>query len=353
MEITFIDFINNLINTPSLLITTILISGVMFINGCSDVPNAVATCVATRSLTPKKALVLAAVFNFLGVLIITFISSKVAETVFNIVNFESDASSNLITLCSALIGIVLWCIMAWRLGIPTSQSHALIAGISGAAIALQGNLSGINFEEWKKVLYGLFIVNILAFLLGFIITRLIERICKNMDRRKTNKFFKKTQILGAITMCFMNGAQDGQKFMAILLLGVVLSRGNMQSINSFEIPTWLMLYCSMLIGMGAMVGGIRIIKTIGTKVAKVERYQGTAADISSSICLLGSSMLGIPVSSTHTKNSAVMGVGASKRISNVNWKVAKNMILTWLLTFPGCGLLGFILTKIFINIFKF
>ena len=351
MEITFIDFINNLISTPSLLITTILISGVMFINGCSDVPNAVATCVATRSLTPKKALVLAAVFNFLGVLILTFISSKVAETVFNIVNFESDASSNLITLCSALIGIVLWCVMAWRFGIPTSQSHALIAGISGAAIALQGNLSGINFEEWKKVLYGLFIVNILAFFLGFFITKIIEKICKNMDRRKTNKFFKKTQIFGAITMCFMNGAQDGQKFMAILLLGVVLSRENIQSLNNFEIPIWLMLYCSILIGMGAIIGGIRIIKTIGTKVAKVERYQGTAADISSSICLLGSSMLGIPVSSTHTKNSAVMGVGASKRFSNVNWKVAKNMVLTWLLTFPGCGLLGFILTKIFINIF--
>ena len=351
MEITFIDFINNLINTPSLLIITILISGVMFINGCSDVPNAVATCVATRSLTPKKALVLAAVFNFLGVLILTFISSKVAQTVFNIVNFESDASSNLITLCSALIGIVLWCIMAWHFGIPTSQSHALIAGISGAAIALQGNFSGINFEEWKKVLYGLFIVNILAFFLGFFITKIIEKICKNMDRRKTNSFFKKTQIFGAVTMCFMNGAQDGQKFMAILLLGVVLSKGNIQSLNNFEIPIWLMSYCSILIGLGAIVGGIRIIKNIGTKVAKVERYQGTAADISSSICLLGSSILGIPVSSTHTKNSAVMGVGASKRFSNVNWKVAKNMVLTWLLTFPGCGLLGFAITKIFINIF--
>ena len=351
MEITFANFINNLINTPSLLITTILISSVMFINGCSDVPNAVATCVATRSLAPKKALVIAAIFNFLGVLIITFISSKVAETVFNIVNFDDNASSNLITLCSALIGIVIWCVVTWRFGIPTSQSHALIAGISGAAISLQGNVSGINFEEWKKVLYGLFIVNILAFFLGFFITKMIEKICQNMDRRKTNKFFKKAQIFGAITMCFMNGAQDGQKFMAILLLGVVLSNGNMQ-LNNFEIPIWLMLYCSILIGMGAIIGGIRIIKTIGTKVAKVERYQGTAADISSSICLLGSSILGIPVSSTHTKNSAVMGVGASKRFSNVNWKVAKNMVLTWLLTFPGCGLLGFILTKIFVNIFK-
>lgn len=351
MTISFVDFINNLMNTPSLLITTILISAVMFINGCSGVPNAVATCVATRSLTPKKALILAAIFNFLGVLIITFISSKVAETVFNIVNFESDTSSNLITLCSALIGIVLWCIMAWRFGIPTSQSHALIAGISGAAIALQGNLLGINFEEWKKVLYGLFIVNLLAFSLGFIITKLIEKICKDMDRRKTNKFFKKMQIFGAASMCFMNGAQDGQKFMAILLLGVVLPNGNTQSLSNFGIPIWLILYCSFFIGIGAIIGGIRIIKTIGTKVAKVERYQGTAADISSTICLLGSSILGIPVSSTHTKNSAVMGVGASKRISNVNWKVAKNMVMTWLLTFPGCGLLGFILTKVFINIF--
>ena len=351
MPLTFVDFINNLISTPSLLITTILISGVMFINGCSDVPNAVATCVATRSLPPKKALILAAIFNFLGVLIITFVSSKVAQTVFNIVNFNSDTSSNLITLCSALIGIVLWCLMAWGFGIPTSQSHALIAGISGAGIALQGDLSGINFGEWKKVLYGLFIVNILAFVLGYGITKLIEKICKDMDRRKTNKFFKKTQIIGAITMCFMNGAQDGQKFMAILLLGVVLSSGNIHSLGSFEIPIWLMLYCSILIGMGAVIGGIKIIKTIGTKVTKVERYQGTAADISSSICLLGSSILGIPVSSTHTKNSAVMGVGASKRLSNVNWKVAKNMVMTWLLTFPGCGFLGFILTKVFINIF--
>lgn len=351
MAITFVDFINNLINTPSLFVITILISAVMFINGCSDVPNAVATCVATRSLTPKKALVLASVFNFLGVLILTIISSKVAETVFNIVNFESDGSSNLITLCSALIGIVLWCAIAWYFGIPSSQSHALIAGISGAAIALQGDLSGINFEEWKKVLYGLFIVNILAFFLGFIITRLIEKICRNMDRRKTNIYFKKMQICAAISMCFVNGAQDGQKFMAILLLGVVLSNGYTQSINNFAVPIWLILYCSLLIAIGAIIGGIRIIKTIGTKVTKVEKYQGTAADISSTFCLLGSSILGIPVSSTHTKNSAVMGVGASKNISRVNWKVAKNMILTWILTFPSCGLLGFIFTKLFIIIF--
>ena len=283
MQLTFINFVNNLIKTPSLFIITILISAVMFVNGCSDVPNAIATCVSTRSLTPKKGLILASIFNFLGVLIMTFISSKVAETVFNIVNFENDISSNLITLCSALIGIVLWCIIAWAFGIPSSQSHALIAGISGAAIALQGNFSAINFDEWKKVLYGLFIVNLLAFFLGFIITKLIEKICKKMDRRRTNSFFKKSQIFGAAVMCFMNGAQDGQKFMAILLLGVVLSNGNVHAFNSFTIPLWLIIYCSLLIAMGTIIGGIRIIKTIGMKVTKLEKYQGTAADISSAV----------------------------------------------------------------------
>lgn len=351
MSITFSDFFNNLISTPILFVISILISAVMFINGCSDVPNAIATCVSTRSLSPKKALVLAAIFNSLGVFIVTLITSKVAETVFNIVNFESDGLSSIIALCSALIGIVLWCTISWLFGIPSSQSHALIAGISGAAIALQGDLSGINFEEWKKVLYGLFIVNILAFFIGFLITKLIEKVCKNMDRRKTNCFFKKMQIYGAVSMCFMNGAQDGQKFMAILLLGIVLANGNTQLLSNFSIPIWLMIYCSLLIAMGAIIGGVRIIKTIGTKVSKVERYQGTAADISSTLCLIGSSIFGIPVSSTHTKNCAVMGVGASKRLSNVNWRVAKNIVLTWLLTFPGCGILGYILTKISIYLF--
>ena len=351
MSITFLDFINNLIRMPSLLITTILISAVMYINGCSDVPNAIATCVSTRSLSPKKALILASVFNCLGVIIMTLVSSKVAETVFNIVNFGSDTSTSLITLCSGLIGIVVWCILAWAFGIPTSQSHALLSGISGAAIALHGNFSGVNFEEWKKVLYGLFIVNILSFVLGYIITKLIEKICKNMDRRRTNRFFKKTQVIGALITCFMNGAQDGQKYMAILLLGVMLSSGNMQGASSFSIPLWLMIYCSSLIAAGTIIGGLRIIKTIGTKVTKVERYQGTAADVASAICLFGSSILGIPVSSTHTKNSAVMGVGASKRLSNVNWKTARNMVTAWILTFPCCGLLGFILTKILIRIF--
>ncbi len=347
MEISFIEFFKNIISMPSLLLITALMTAVMFANGCSDVPNAIATCVSTRSLDAKKGFVLAVVFNSLGIFVMTLLSSKVAETVFNIVNFGSNTTQNLTALASALVGIIIWSIVSWYFGIPSSQSHALLAGISGAAIAIQNSIKGIDLGEWKKVLYGLFFINILAFVIGYITTKLIERICFNMDRRKTNRFFSKTQIAGAAATCFMNGAQDGQKFMAIFLLGIALSHG-MSETTSFTIPLWLIFYCSAIISIGAIVGGIRIIKTVGTKVAKIERYQGTAADLSSAICLFLSSVVGIPVSSTHTKNSAVMGVGASKRLSNVNWKVARNMVLTWIITFPCCGMLGYIITKIFI-----
>ncbi len=347
MEISFIEFFKNIINTPSLMLITVLMTAVMFANGCTDVPNAIATCVSTRSLSAKKAFVLAVIFNSLGVLVMTLISSKVAETVFNIVNFGTNSGQNIAALACSLVGIVLWSGISWYFGIPSSQSHALLAGISGAAIAIQGSFKGVDFGEWKKVLIGLFVINILAFLIGYITTKLIEKICKNMDRRKTNKFFKKTQIFGAAATCFMNGAQDGQKFIAIFLLGIALSNGVTHG-ASFSIPMWLIIYCSSVIALGAVIGGIRIIKTVGTKVAKIEPYQGTSADLASAICLFSSSVLGIPVSSTHTKNSSVMGVGASKRFSNVNWKVARSMVLTWIITFPCCGFLGYILTKIFI-----
>lgn len=234
MEITFIDFIKNIINTPNMLFITILISTVMFANGCSDVPNAIATCVSTRSLDAKRGFVLAVVFNSLGIFVMTLLSSKVAETVFNIVNFGSNTAQNLTALASALVGIIIWSIVSWYFGIPSSQSHALLAGISGAAIAIQGSFKGIDLGEWKKVLYGLFFINILAFVIGYITTKLIERICINMDRRKTNRFFSKTQIAGAAATCFMNGAQDGQKFMAIFLLGIALSKRNNRNIKFYN-----------------------------------------------------------------------------------------------------------------------
>jgi len=278
----------------------------------------------------------------------TLINSTVAQTIFNIVDFGSNTEYALIALCAALISIVLWSAFAWILGIPTSESHALIAGLTGSAIALQNGFSGVNFDEWKKVLYGLIIVNILGFVSGLLITKMIEKICKNMDRRKTNKFFHKLQIVGAAAMSFMHGAQDGQKFIGVFLIGAMLATG---SGTGFSIPIWLTAYCAIFTALGAIIAGKKIIKTVGMKMVKLEKYQGASADIASTVCLLGSSLLGIPLSTTHVKTTAIMGVGASKGLSKVNWNVAKNMVMTWIFTFPGCGLLGYFATLLFIKIF--
>lgn len=348
MTITFIDFLSNLISIPSFAIITFLITGVMFVNGCSDAPNSIATCVSTRSLSAQKAIIFAIISNFLGIFLMTFINSTVAETIFNIVDFGENTHYALIALGSALVAIVLWSALAWGIGIPTSESHALIAGLTGSAIALQKGLTGVNFNEWKKVIYGLILVNILGFVLGYCITKFIEKICKNMDRRKTDKFFKNFQIFTAIAMSFVNGAQDGQKFIGVFLIGATLVTG---ASGGFEIPLWLTVYCATFIALGAIIGGKKIIKTVGMKMVKLEKYQGAATDVASTLCLLGSTISGIPLSSTHVKTTAIMGVGASRGFTKVNWGVAKRMLWAWIFTFPGCGLLGYCSTMVFINIF--
>lgn len=350
MSITFSEFLRNLITNPSFFIITILISGVILVNGWTDAPNAIATCVSTRCLSPKKSIFMAAIFNFLGVFTMTLINSTVAETIYNIVDFGNNTTAALTALCAALVAIVTWAVVAWLFGIPTSESHALIAGLSGAAIALQGGISGINGNEWNKVIYGLVISTVLGFGMGYIVTKIIETICKNIERPKTIKFFKTTQIIGGASMAFMHGAQDGQKFMGVFLLGVSLANGY-AGVSTFSIPIWLMILCSFLMTLGTSIGGYKIIKTVGMKMSKLEVYQGAAADISSAACLLISSVIGVPVSTTHTKTTAIMGVGASRRLSNVNWLVVKDMVLAWVLTFPGCGLLGYLATLIFMRIF--
>ena len=350
MSITFTDFFSQLFTNPSLLVISVLISGVILVNGWTDAPNAIATCVSTRCLSPKKSIIMAAIFNFLGVFTMTLINSTVAQTIYNIVDFGNDSVAALTALSAALVAIVTWAVLAWLFGIPTSESHALIAGLSGSAIAIQGGIAGINGTEWIKVLYGMVISTVLGFGMGYSITKLIEKICKRIDRRKTIKFFKATQVVGGASMAFMHGAQDGQKFMGVFLLGVSLANG-VGNATTFAIPLWLMLLCSFLMTLGTSIGGYKIIKTVGMKMAKLEPYQGAAADISSAACLMISSVSGVPVSTTHTKTTAIMGVGASKRLSNVNWGVVKEMVLAWVLTFPGCGLLGYIATQVFMKIF--
>jgi PiT family inorganic phosphate transporter len=191
---------------------------------------------------------------------------------------------------------------------------------------------------------------ILGFGLGFVITRFIGYLCKDMDRRKTTKFFKNAQVAGGAAMAFMHGAQDGQKFMGIFMLGIALSGGTGNA-AAFEIPIWLMVLCSLVMALGTSIGGYRIIKTVGMGMVKLDAFQGFSADIAAATSLLVASLSGMPVSTTHTKTTAIMGVGASKRISSVNWSVVKEMVIAWILTFPGCGLLGFLMAHLFLKIF--
>ncbi len=346
----FPEFISQLLANPTLLITVLLVMAVILVNGWTDAPNAIATAISTRAMAPRPAILMAAVFNFLGILVMTAITPKVAETIYKIVDFGNNAEDALIALCAAMVAIVLWAVVAWIFGIPTSESHALIAGISGAAIAIHGGLGGINPDEWVKVLYGLVLSTLLGFGMGFGTAKLVGLLCKNADRRKTRGFFGGAQIGGAAAMAFMHGAQDGQKFMGVFLLGVALSQGQ-ASANTFEIPFWLILLCSLVMGLGTSIGGYRIIKAVGMDMVKLETYQGFAADAAGAGCLLISTLTGIPVSTTHTKTTAIMGVGAARRLRSVNWGVAREMVFTWVLTFPGCGLIGFGMAKLFTYIF--
>ncbi|MEG0307780.1 MAG: inorganic phosphate transporter [Clostridium sp.] len=350
MTISFTEFLNQLMNNIPLLITTILTLGVILVNGWTDAPNAIATCVSTRAISPRSAIIMAAIFNFLGVFVMTMVNANVAQTIYNMVDFGSDPRSALIALCAALFAIVVWATTAWYFGIPTSESHALIAGISGAAIAIQGGLSGINGEQWIKVLYGLMLSTGLGFGMGWTTVKTVEFIFKRFDRRRTSQFFQNGQVFGGAAMAFMHGAQDGQKFMGVFMLGIFLANGQ-ADVTSFVIPVWLMVLSSLVMAIGTSIGGYKIIKAVGMDMVKLEKYQGFSADLAAAGCLLVSSVTGIPVSTTHTKTTSIMGVGAAKRISSVNWGVVKEMVWTWVLTFPGCGLIGFFMAKIFIAIF--
>jgi PiT family inorganic phosphate transporter len=350
MTISLTDFLSQLVSNPALLITVILVLGVILVNGWTDAPNAIATCVSTRSMRAGSAIMMAAVFNFLGVFVMTLVNASVSQTIYKMVNFNGDAKTALIALCASLFAIVIWATAAWAFGIPTSESHALIAGISGSAIALQGGFGGINPDQWIKVVYGLIFSTVSGFGLGYLFTKATELVFKNMDRRKTQGFFKNGQIGGAAAMAFMHGAQDGQKFMGVFMLGVFLANGTGNA-TKFVIPIWLMVLCSVVMALGTSIGGYKIIKSVGMGMVKLEKYQGFAADFASAFSLFISSVTGVPVSTTHTKTTAIMGVGASKRLSSVNWGTVREMVAAWILTFPGCGIIGYLMTLLFMRIF--
>lgn len=349
MGISLASFLQQVISNPVLAITVVLTLGVIFVNGWTDAPNAIATCVTTRCMRVRSAIIMSAICNFFGVLIMTHINASVASTISNMVDFGGDTTMALVALCAALFSIVVYSVGASIFGIPTSESHSLIAGLTGAAIAL-GGAGGVNMNEWIKVIYGLVMSLLFGFAIGWATAKVVTVICAGLDRRRTDTFFKYAQIFGAATMSFMHGAQDGQKFIGVLFLGVAFASGQ-PDVAGAIIPVWLMVLCSATMGLGTSVGGEKIIKSVGMDMVKLEKYQGFSADLSSSLCLLVMTVLGIPVSTTHTKTSAIMGVGAVRRLSAINFGVVKDMMLTWIFTFPGCGIISYAMAKLFMFLF--
>lgn len=352
MTIPLYDFIIAFLQTPALQITTILLIGTIIVNGATDAPNAIASLVASGGMELKPAVRMAAVFNFAGLALMSVWNANVAYTICHMVDFGNSPGKALTALCAALTSIILWSAAAWCFGIPTSESHALIAGLTGAAIAIHNGLSGINGMEWIKVLYGLAASGVLGFSLGW----LGGKCCiwqrkdgikqeKNWVQQRKGRL-RRAQIAGAAAMAFMHGAQDGQKFMGVFLLGIFLSMGKIPGGN-FQIPLWMTLLCSAGMAAGTAIGGERIIKKVGIDMVRLHKAQGAAADAAAAACLLLSSLTGIPVSTTHVKTTAIMGVGIASDGEAVNRGIMKEMILAWIITFPCCGGIGYCVAKIF------
>lgn len=350
MDITWSLFLEQLLGNPMLLVVSILNVGVIIVNGGTDAPNAIATVVSTRAMRPRTAIIMAAICNFVGLLIVSLISPAVAMTIFHMVDFGSDPHQALVALMAAMVAIIVWGATAWWFGIPTSQSHSLIAGLTGAAIAIISGLDAINWGEWVKVIYGILLSTLMGFGLGWVFYRLIKRVFFHANRQRANVFFRWAQIVMGAGVAFMHGAQDGQKFMSIFMLAIMMAVGMDAQAVGLYLPVWLMLVCALSMGVGTGIGGERIIKSVGVNMVRLEAFQGFAASLSTFVSLIVATFGGLPVSTTHTSTTAIMGVGASKSPKAVKWSIAIDMVKTWVLTFPGCGAMGFVFAKLFLAI---
>lgn len=341
---SFLSFINELANNPIFILGAILIIITIAMNGAMDAPNAIATSISTRSLYIDHALIMSTICNFLGVLIVSLLSPKVAYTIYNLVDFTSNEKFGSIALISALLGIIIWGILTWILNIPSSSSHSIIAALIGSSIALNKGISGIDLISFIKILIGIVISIVVAYILGVVIVKIIISMFKNKDRRDSKKFFDTGQIVSGALMSLIHGAQDGQKFVGIFMILIAFLGHNPASAKF--LPMWILIICAIVMGFGTSFGIRRVVKSVGMNVVNLETYEGFAADIASFIAILIATIFGVPISTTQTSTTAIMGVGASKRKSNVNWSYAKYLSITWFLTFPICGLLSFGITKL-------
>lgn len=312
-----------------------LILAAEFVNGWTDSPNAIATVVSTRVLSPYQAVILATVLNAIGAMSGTAVAATIGKDI-----VRPDVI-NLTTVAAAMIGIIFWSTLAWYWGLPTSESHALIAGLTGAGLATAGPDS-LLWTGWSKVLIGLVFSTFLGFFGGLLLMALLYRILANSRPGTVRRVFGRLQILSAAFMAFSHGSNDGQKFIGVFTLSLLLGG----ILPSFQVPIWVILLCAVTMGLGTAIGGWRIVKTMGLRLTKLEPVHGFAAETAAALTIEVATRLGIPLSTTHTINTAIVGVGATRRFSAVRWGVTFEIVAAWILTFPVCGLIGWAAAKI-------
>lgn len=344
MSHSFFAFCQQLGENPALALFALLTLGVLLVNGWTDAPNAIAGAVVTGALSFRRAVLLAAVCNFAGVCCVTAVNASVAETVYSIASFSGGARAASIALSAGMAGVVIWAVVCWRWGIPTSESHALVAGITGAAVALEGDLSCVHWESWGKVLLGLLLSTAAGFWCGQMAGRAVR------GWRGSERLFRGLQLPGAAATAFFHGAQDGQKFLGVFLLGVALVQGR-QDEQTFVVPLWLLVFCAGGMALGTGMGGRRIIDTVGREMVTLSPREGFACDVAGVGCLLAATVLGLPVSTTHTRTAALLGVGSAGG-KGADWRVAGTIALAWGLTFPGCVALGWSMARLFLHLWQ-
>ena len=303
-----------------------------FTNGAHDCANAIATVVSTKVLSPRTAVAMAASLNLLGAML----GTEVAKTLGGGLVHQSLVEGCQILVFAALIGAIVWNILTWYLGIPSSSSHALIGGLLGAAWGHAG-FDAINFQGVINKVVLPFIGSPLAgFCAGFLVMVAIYWICARTLRRKVNAWFRRLQIMSAGFMALSHGLNDAQKTMGIITLALLL----FGEIDSVEVPLWVKLSCASAMCLGTAIGGWKIVKTMGSRIFKLEPVHGFAAETATGIVITGASLIGAPVSTTHTVSAAIFGVGSSKRVNAVRWGVAGQLVVAWVLTLPCAGVVG-------------
>ena len=325
--------------SPALISLVVLALVFDFLNGLHDSSNIVATMISSRAFRPQTALTLTAIAHFLGpflfgVAVAKTIGSEVVEI----------QSISIEVIIAALVGAILWNLLTWFLGIPSSSSHALIGGIVGA-VAIGAGFDAIKIKGLEKVLIALFASPIIGFVLGFILTRIIFFFARAASP-KINTFFKRSQVVTALALAFSHGTNDAQKTMGIITLGLVISG----YIPNFRVPIWVITLSAGAIALGTAFGGWRLIKTLGGKFYKIRPVDSFASQLTSGIVILGASLVGGPVSTTQVVSSAIIGVGSSERISKVRWGVAEEIITAWIITIPATALVSAGIYWVLVNI---